>query len=308
MTTVANVKVNYIRKCGYDNLEEWCSDPTNVYIGRAGIVFIKKDNGSKERYPKVASVWANPFKVGKDGTLDEILAKYRSHITQKIKTEGLNLQELSGKNLGCWCVETCKTSNITPTVCHGQVLMDLLNADEPVEEEQGRVLFYEKGDPFYEFSNFYEAPVRIDDPVSVVFPTSEHAYQAFKFYDEDNPHSMEYFEIIANASTASKAFILANQKISSGYKWKTDLNPIVKKYLDLGVTIRSDWDEIKLDLMKIIVQEKFDQHPNLKRLLLSTGTREIVENSPSDSFWGIGKDGNGENWLGKILMEIRDSY
>jgi hypothetical protein len=49
---VSNIRPNY------KNLEEWCNDPNNVYIGRKGIVFI-----DSERYPKYDSIWSNPYKI-----------------------------------------------------------------------------------------------------------------------------------------------------------------------------------------------------------------------------------------------------
>jgi predicted NAD-dependent protein-ADP-ribosyltransferase YbiA (DUF1768 family) len=38
-----------------------------------------------------------------------------------------------------------------------------------------------------------------------------------------------------------------------------------------------------------------------------TGKRNIIENSPVDSFWGCGPDGNGQNMIGKIWMETRNA-
>jgi ribA/ribD-fused uncharacterized protein len=46
--------------------------------------------------------------------------------------------------------------------------------------------------------------------------------------------------------------------------------------------------------------------PALKTLLLSTGERPLVEDSPYDRYWGAGKDGRGKNRLGALLMELRD--
>jgi predicted NAD-dependent protein-ADP-ribosyltransferase YbiA (DUF1768 family) len=43
----------------------------------------------------------------------------------------------------------------------------------------------------------------------------------------------------------------------------------------------------------------------MSKCLLETGDREIIENSPVDSYWGIGPDGRGENMVGKILMRLR---
>jgi len=50
---------------------------------------------------------------------------------------------------------------------------------------------------------------------------------------------------------------------------------------------------------------KFTQHADLKRMLLSTGEAELVENSDKDSFWGVGADGLGRNELGKSLERLR---
>ena len=71
---------------------------------------------------------------------------------------------------------------------------------------------------------------------------------------------------------------------------------------------RKDWDEVKIDIMKKALLAKFGQHKDLRKMLVSTGKRMLVEHSPYDSFWGDGGDGTGKNWLGILLMEIRDSY
>jgi hypothetical protein len=36
-----------------------------------------------------------------------------------------------------------------------------------------------------------------------------------------------------------------------------------------------------------------------------SGTREIIENSPWNTFWGVGKDGQGENTMGRVWMLVR---
>ena len=110
-TKVVNVKVAHIRP-KYNNLKCWTEDPNNVYIGRGGIVFI-----DGERFPKKASIWANPYK-DKDRKLS--LKKYEEYILDKIEKEDLydSLRELKGKNLGCWC---------KPESCHGDVLVSIIN-------------------------------------------------------------------------------------------------------------------------------------------------------------------------------------
>ena len=53
---------------------------------------------------------------------------------------------------------------------------------------------------------------------------------------------------------------------------------------------------------------KFTQHPDLLRLLVETGDRELVEHSPHDSYWGDGPDGKGKNRLGILLMKLRAAF
>jgi len=63
------------------------------------------------------SKWGNPFIVGKDGTLEEVIAKYKNRLL-KNKELMASLHELKGKRLGCFC---------KPKLCHGDVLVELIN-------------------------------------------------------------------------------------------------------------------------------------------------------------------------------------
>lgn len=170
-----------------------------------------------------------------------------------------------------------------------------MSSEEPI-------YFYEKGDKYYEFSNFYECKIEFD---GITYPTSEHLYQSAKFYGETE-EELEYIKIISKASTPNKARILASQEIGGGYKWKTDLNPIITKYRNLGVKMRDDWEDIKVDVMRAIVYIKFSENQKLKQLLLSTGDRDLFEHTHRDKFWADGGNGSGKNWLGRILMETRE--
>jgi hypothetical protein len=121
-TTTCNVKVAHIRP-KHQNLKVWMEDPNNVYIGRQGIVFVPTDSG-KERCPKKASIWANPFKVSKKLSREESIELYEEHIRTRLLNEPELLEELfllKGKNLGCWC---------KPEACHGDVLLKLLKEME----------------------------------------------------------------------------------------------------------------------------------------------------------------------------------
>ncbi|KAL1664178.1 hypothetical protein GGF50DRAFT_55350 [Schizophyllum commune] len=62
---------------------------------------------------------------------------------------------------------------------------------------------------------------------------------------------------------------------------------------------------VNVTKMELTLYLKFTQHPALATELLATGTRELVETSPNNGFWGIGTDGQGRNELGKALMRVR---
>ncbi len=158
------------------------------------------------------------------------------------------------------------------------------------------IKFYEKKDKYFEFSNYYESPVIIK---GLTYPSVEHYYQASKFNDE------WYKNIIIKSSTPNKARVLANQETGGGYKWRTDLNEVIKESKEKGVKMRKDWDEMKLWFMMLGVLNKFKNNEKLKALLLSTENKKIIEDSPRDNYWGIGKDGKGENMLGRVLMCVR---
>lgn len=135
--------------------------------------------------------------------------------------------------------------------------------------------FYSVSDEFGEFSNFAPYPVRID---GVIWPTSEHYFQAQKFQDKEHQAS------IRKARSPMQAARLGRSRRRP---------------------LRKDWEAVKVAIMRIAVLEKFKQHENLRKLLLSTGDSKIVEHTDNDSYWGDGGDGSGKNMLGRLLMEVR---
>lgn len=136
------------------------------------------------------------------------------------------------------------------------------------------VLFYD--DEYYLLSNFSAHQVEF---AGKLYPTVEHAYQAAKFSDE----------AIAEQVRLAKSPALAK---AAAYQFKDQWRP--------------DWHEIKVEVMTRIVSAKLKQHEEVRQALKKTGTAEIKENSPVDYFWGIGKDGSGQNQMGKIWMRLRD--
>lgn len=85
--------------------------------------------------------------------------------------------------------------------------------------------------------------------------------------------------------------------------------PNIVKIKSREVELRPDWNEIKLQIMYDVLVIKFS-NPVLRQKLLDTGTENIVEgNYWNDKFWGVdmkATPNEGENWLGRIIMDIRN--
>jgi ribA/ribD-fused uncharacterized protein len=77
---------------------------------------------------------------------------------------------------------------------------------------------------------------------------------------------------------------------------------------DRSLPLKPEWEDVKLDVMSAALRHKFEAHPALVDLLLSTGTEEIVEQTTDDYYWGCGTDGTGLNMLGKLLVDLRCQY
>jgi ribA/ribD-fused uncharacterized protein len=84
----------------------------------------------------------------------------------------------------------------------------------------------------------------------------------------------------------------------------TEMSPGQAKRIGKSLTLRPDWDLVRLDIMRDMTTQKY-KIPYYRTKLLETGDAEIVEgNTWGDTFWGK-CNGVGENNLGKIIMEVR---
>ena len=127
-------------------------------------------------------------------------------------------------------------------------------------------------------SNFESSPFTVD---GITFPTVEHWFQAFKTLD------LQEFRNIIAAETPGKA-----------------------KRMGRHTTLRPDWEEVKVDVMREGLRKKF-AIPELRTKLLATGDEELMEgNTWHDRTWGrcvCSKcGGQGQNLLGQLLMELRE--
>ena len=125
-------------------------------------------------------------------------------------------------------------------------------------------------------SNFAPYPFEISGKT---WPTSEHYFQAMKFLD---PSLQEHIRSIESPMEAA----LEGRKRTH--------------------PLRSDWEEVKDDIMYQAVKAKFEQNPIILGELVATDSAQLIEHTMNDSYWADNGDGTGKNMLGLILMRVRE--
>ena len=156
-----------------------------------------------------------------------------------------------------------------------------------LRENDNSVLFYGKDTVF---SNFYPSKFEIDGQT---FCSAEQYFQcqlAVKCGDEEAKNA-----IMKTSNPVEQLRLGRKVRVDEG-QWNND---VAKQVMEKGI------------------QAKFEQNEVLKRELLATGVKQIVQCSKYDKFWGVGlnlKDGSafekknwkGENALGNILLVVRE--
>jgi ribA/ribD-fused uncharacterized protein len=122
-------------------------------------------------------------------------------------------------------------------------------------------------------SNFWEHPVEFQ---GVIYPSNEHAFVAAKTTDQT------IREVIREAKTPGQV-----------------------KRMGRNLVLRPDWENIKVMVMLDLCKTKFAPGTALASKLLATGDAFLIEgNTWGDRVWGT-VNGEGCNYLGKILMKVR---
>ncbi|KAJ3417628.1 hypothetical protein HDV05_000085 [Chytridiales sp. JEL 0842] len=157
---------------------------------------------------------------------------------------------------------------------------DYKTAEKP-RKKPTTIFFYSRGEPYFEFTNMAEGyPIMVD---GVMYPTSEHFFHAMKF----QPAHPNIAKQITLASSPRTAFEIARQ------------------YDHLA---RPDWNkDYKVAVMTAALDHKFRQHAKLKKKLLETNNAILVQHTAVDDYWADGGDGSGQNMLGELLMDLRET-
>jgi ribA/ribD-fused uncharacterized protein len=128
-------------------------------------------------------------------------------------------------------------------------------------------------------SNYAPARVKLN---GLEFPTVEHAYQAAK-----------------------------TPEVGAREKIRAASTPGLARKMGRKLPQRPDWPEVKVEVMRDLIRQKFKEHPDFQKRLLATGEAELVEgNTWHDNFWGDCRcprcaASPGQNHLGRLLMEVR---
>lgn len=140
------------------------------------------------------------------------------------------------------------------------------------------VYFYRLEEPYGCFSNFslHNISLHGQDWLTV-----EHYYQAQKFVGSVDQRLVATIGAVPTPQEAAKLGRDPNHRM------------------------RADWEYVKIPTMREAVLTKFLTHTDIQAILLATRDQLIVEDSPTDYYWGCGCDRTGQNHLGKVLMSVR---
>jgi ribA/ribD-fused uncharacterized protein len=143
--------------------------------------------------------------------------------------------------------------------------------------EMGEIRFYAATGEYGFLSNLYPCRIVYDDRE---FRSAEEAYQFGK------PKDPEVAKWLVSSPAPRFCAIAAHALLS--------------------YDIKLDWQETKVERMKLVLRQKFEPGSPLAVKLMATGDAKLVEASKTDSFWGTGPVNKGKNTLGRLLMEERN--
>jgi ribA/ribD-fused uncharacterized protein len=220
---------------------------------------------------------------------------------KKVARQSENLSYASAIKYGKNAIKSTKNAESEAKNIDEEATMQTLTGEptaiRPINEksiQKRRKSFESNIHPFYskddEFSNHFECAFEVD---GVQYNSTEQYLFSEKAKFKNKP---ETFEAIMRNKTARYAKSFGEQ-----IQWSD--------------TVES-WRGFAKEKLVVANRAKFTQNPELQRLLLETAPKELVEASPTDTYWGVGlkktnpkihnkEQWKGENIMGQILMHIR---
>jgi N-glycosidase YbiA len=111
------------------------------------------------------------------------------------------------------------------------------------------------------------------------YRTAEHAYQSLKFL-----YRQSLAEMVRRTKDPGRAKGISRDQERFAFR---------------------RWNNVKLDVMKLVVWARAKGDRRFRRALLKTGLSNVVELTCSDPFWGWSNSIGGANHMGRILVEVR---
>jgi ribA/ribD-fused uncharacterized protein len=219
---------------------------------------------------------------------------YKGTLTAAIRSAALH----GDSYFGWFCDELRKSDTCRRLMGEIGIRDQFLNVSSPfvggVRQDIEDPMFFFSGNENRFLSNFYECKIQWK---GFTFKCSEAIY-VFEKYSECELPGQGIRVVRMNGPAAKRFSGVLNRQMTESQKQR--------------------WDKVKVSVMKKILQRKFEQNPDLKERLVSTGNRPLVESTP-DKFWGAGlaektlrchlpNDYPGTNHLGRLLVDLRNSF
>jgi len=163
------------------------------------------------------------------------------------------------------------------------------------------------------YSNLFVCKCEIDGKI---YDSTEHYFQMYKYPEGDK----NFMRLLSSGDVAAfgqrrmafadKHLLLLQQLKDSGLDFPKKISGEVYNKGDKAnpQLVVEDWDTVKISVMYKAIKAKFSQNPDLKKALLDTGEIWLVEHTKNDKQWADGNDGGGTNYLGKLLILLREDF
>lgn len=177
----------------------------------------------------------------------------------------------------------------------------------------------EKGVDNRVFSNLWESEIKIASPTLVGDETeeeksgeskwgsTEHYFQCAKYALSDR-NLMRLLNSNDVAAYGQRRMVVTEDHVALIAQLQAQGVPHPPLTLQARVSPvlkAAHWDDDKIPVMYRALRAKFTQHPDLNRQLLATGDAWLIEHTKNDTQWADGATGVGTNFLGKLLVTLR---